>query len=80
MGGTKAGFQKARQTMINKKFNGDEQAYIEWCRQRGARGGQNGNTGGFASQIIGSDGLTGKQRAEVAGAIGGKKSKRTKRQ
>ena len=37
-----------------------------------------GRTGGFASEKVGKDGLTGKQRAEIAGAKGGRKSKRTK--
>ena len=35
---------------------------------------------GFASGKIGSDGLTGRQRARLAGAKGGKISKRTKKE
>lgn len=42
----------------------------------GRRGGKAGNTGGFASETIGKDGLTGKERAKIAGAKGGRKSKR----
>lgn len=43
----------------------------------GAIGGKRGRTGGFASEIMGSDGLTGKERARIVGAEGGRKSKRT---
>lgn len=32
--------------------------------------------GGFASDVVGEDGLTGRQRAAIAGSIGGMKSKR----
>lgn len=39
-------------------------------------GGANGHTGGFASETVGSDGLTGHQRAVIAGAKGGRISKR----
>lgn len=44
----------------------------------GAKGGANGNTGGFASYEVGSDGLTGRERASVAGAIGGQARVSTK--
>lgn len=39
-------------------------------------GAVRGKTGGFASEKIGKDGLTGLQRAVLAGAIGGRKSRR----
>lgn len=39
MGGTKQGRAKARQTMIDRHFNGDEAAYLEYMRQISARGG-----------------------------------------
>lgn len=42
----------------------------------GAIGGVKGKTGGFASDKVGLDGLNGKQRASVAGAIGGALSRR----
>ena len=34
--------------------------------------------GGFASELVGKDGLTGRDRAKKCGAIGGRKSRRTK--
>lgn len=44
----------------------------------GAKGGRNGRTGGFASNKLGEDGLTGAQRARIAGAKGGRISRRRK--
>lgn len=44
----------------------------------GAKGGKNGKTGGFASNVVGEDGLTGAQRARIAGAKGGRISRRSK--
>ncbi len=44
----------------------------------GAKGGRNGSTGGFASQVVGEDGLTGAERARIAGANGGRVSRRRK--
>jgi general stress protein YciG len=44
----------------------------------GAKGGRNGVTGGFASQVVGEDGLTGAERARIAGANGGRISRRRK--
>lgn len=48
----------------------------DWYARIGRIGGQNGNTGGFAAEEPGKDGLTGAQRAKIAGAKGGKISKR----
>lgn len=42
----------------------------------GKKGGLIGRTGGFASKKVGADGLTGIERARVAGAKGGRISKR----
>lgn len=46
----------------------------------GSIGGHNGKgpnyTGGFASKKVGPDGMTGSQRAKIAGAKGGKTSTR----
>lgn len=71
MAGTKEGGKKAAAT--NKKRHGKGfYAHI------GQKGGQNGHTGGFASDVVGTDGLTGKERAKLAGAKGGKISKRGK--
>lgn len=39
-------------------------------------GGQNSHTGGFASRVVGLDGMTGPERAKIVGAKGGRKSKR----
>ena len=64
-------------TML-KRFNGDEQALHEHMASIGARGGENGTDGGFASQRPGKDGLTGPERAALVGKIGGIKSRRPK--
>lgn len=45
----------------------------------GAMGGKKGRTGGFASQRVGSDGLTGRERAIKYGREGGRVSRRSKR-
>lgn len=47
--------------------------------QSGQSGGRKGSSGGFASDKVGKDGLTGKERAVVAGRKGGKVSRRTHR-
>jgi len=69
MAGTHEGGQRARETN-RKKYGRDFYAEI------GRKGGRNGHTGGFASEAIGKDGLTGSERAKVAGAKGGRKSRR----
>lgn len=61
MSGTIAGGRKAAKT--NKKLYG-----ADFYAQIGAKGGRNGHTGGFASNPA---------LARVAGAKGGKKSRRT---
>lgn len=62
MSGTKAGGKKAAET--NKaKYGPDFYAQI------GRKGGRNGHTGGFAANP---------ELAKIAGAIGGRKSKRGK--
>ncbi len=71
MAGTKMGGQKAAAT--NKaKYGRDFYAAI------GAKGGQKGKTGGFASDKKGQDGLTGRERARMAGSKGGRISRRSK--
>ena len=60
MSGTKAGGQKAKETMY-KKYGKD------WFKKIGAIGGHNGHTGGFAQDP---------KLAKLAGIKGGKKSKR----
>ncbi len=69
MAGTKAGGLKAAAT--NKLRHGPGFYSII-----GRKGGRKGRTGGFASEDVGSDGLTGRERASIYGTIGGKRSKR----
>lgn len=69
MSGTREGGKKAAET-IRKKHGANFYAEI------GRRGGMRSVTGGFASEKKGSDGLTGPQRAKIAGRIGGQASKR----
>lgn len=69
MAGTKEGGQRAAAT--NKARHG-----ADFYARLGRLGGKNSHTGGFASEKVGGDGLTGKERASKAGAIGGKRSKR----
>lgn len=69
MSGTKAGGMKAAAT--NKLRHG-EGFYAKIDK----RGGMNGHTGGFASDVVGEDGLTGKERARIAGRKGGLISRR----
>lgn len=70
MSGTAIGGKKA--SITNKQRYGDN-----FYSVIGQRGGRNGHGGGFASEVIGIDGLSGRERASVVGAIGGKKSRRT---
>lgn len=69
MSGTKEGAKKSSET-IKKKYGND------WYKIQGAKGGKKSRNGGFASSKVGEDGLTGKERASVAGAKGGRLSKR----
>jgi hypothetical protein len=69
MAGTKAGGQAAAAT--NKLKHGED-----FYAKLGVLGGKASNNGGFASDKVGADGLTGKQRASKVGAIGGSISKR----
>ena len=71
MPGTIEGGRKAAATN-KKKYGKDFYANI------GRKGGRNGHTGGFASDKVGRDGLTGYERARVAGKKGGLISKRGK--
>ena len=69
MAGTREGGVKARQTNL-EKYGPD------FYKTIGKRGGQMGVSGGFASDKVGADGLTGSERARIAGSKGGTKSKR----
>lgn len=72
MPGTKTGGFKTAETV--KKQYGDD-----FYRRIGRKGGQKSRNGGFASDVVGKDGLTGRERAKIVGAKGGRISKRTKR-
>lgn len=73
MSGTKAGGLKARERNL-EKYGPD------FYKRIGSKGGKSGKgpgyKGGFASSEVGDDGLTGKQRAKIAGAKGGRISRR----
>lgn len=69
MSGTKSRGLKARDTNI-------ERHGADFYREIGRRGGKNGHAGGFASDKVGADGLTGFERAKKVGALGGAKSRR----
>lgn len=72
MSGTISGGKKAAQK--NKELHGKD-----FYRNIGRKGGKRSTTGGFASQKLGKDGLTGLERARLAGAKGGLKSRRKPR-
>lgn len=68
MAGTKAGGKKA--AIKNLAKDPDFYAKI------GKMGGASSRTGGFASNVRGKDGLTGRERAQIVGAKGGTISRR----
>ena len=69
MSGTITGGRKAAET--NRKLHGDD-----FYARRGQNGGQKSTKGGFASTKKGKDGLTGSERAKIAGKKGGTISRR----
>lgn len=71
MAGNVKGGVKAAKT--NKNRHGSD-----FYARIGAKGGRKSKTGGFASKVVGNDGLTGKERAKLVGARGGKISRRKK--
>lgn len=72
MAGTKAGGQKAAAKNLAKDPN--------FYKNIGRVGGSNGTTGGFgSSKVSDKDGLTGAERARIAGALGGRISRRSKK-
>ena len=71
MSGTIEGGRKAAAT--NKERHGKD-----FYQGIGHKGGKVQKGGGFASDKVGKDGLTGKERAKVAGVLGGKASRRRK--
>lgn len=72
MAGTFKGGKKAAAT--NKQRHGKD-----FYAKIGAKGGAKSNHGGFGSLVVGKDGLTGLERAMIAGKIGGSVSKRRKK-
>jgi hypothetical protein cdiviTM7_01565 len=72
LAGTKQGGKKTATTNIARHGK-------DFYSKIGKKGGASGNTGGFASDVIGKDGLTGRERASRAGRIGGLKSKRNRK-
>lgn len=70
MAGTHNGGKSAARA--NKERYGDD----FYCRI-GRIGGAKSKTGGFASEEIGHDGMTGRERASMVGRIGGRKSKKS---
>lgn len=77
MSGTAAGAAKARKRII-EKYGVDEEGKSLFFKAIGENGGLVSKGGGFSSDKIGKDGLTGRERARIAGAIGGKASRRKK--
>lgn len=69
MAGTIYGGKKAAQSNIERHGK-------DYYSRIGRKGGKRSTTGGFASQKVGKDGLTGLERAKLAGAKGGRRSKR----
>lgn len=72
MSGTVSGGKKAAQKNI--ELHGKD-----FYKEIGRKGGKRSTTGGFASQKVGKDGLTGLERARLVGAKGGSKSRRKPR-
>lgn len=71
MAGTKAGGLKAAATI--KRIKGEN-----FYKKIGGIGGRRSGTGGFASLVVGADGLTGPERARIVGSKGGRISRRGK--
>lgn len=69
MPGTPEGGRKT--AITNKERYGED-----FFKNIGQKGGRVSCNGGFASDKVGKDGLTGRERAKLVGAIGGKKSRR----
>ena len=59
---------KARATILAKN--------PDFYKRIGKKGGMRSTTGGFACTEVGDDGLTGAERAKIAGAKGGRISRR----
>jgi hypothetical protein len=71
MAGTKEGGRKARETKLAR----DPNVYSNMGKRNVGLLKPNS---GFGSKEIGDDGLTGKQRAKLAGSIGGRQPRKKK--
>ena len=71
MSGTVKGGKKA--SITNKQKHGED-----FYKRIGRKGGKKSCNGGFGSNKVGRDGLTGIERAKLAGRKGGLRSKRGK--
>ena len=71
MSGTVKGGKKA--SITNKQKHGED-----FYKRIGQKGGKKSCNGGFGSNKVGKDGLTGIERARIAGRKGGSHSKRGK--
>ena len=71
MSGTVKGGKKA--SITNKQKHGED-----FYKRIGQKGGKKSCNGGFGSSKVGLDGLTGLERAKIAGKKGGLRSKRGK--
>ncbi len=67
MAGTRQGAFKA--ALTNKQIRGND-----YFRKLGRKAGSFGTTGGFASELVGEDGLTGVERSKIQGARAGRRS------
>ena len=70
MPNTKAGGKKAQQTLLERL--GSKEAVRKYYQEIGRKGGVKSRGGGFGSEKIGKDGLTGAERARQAGQVGSK--------
>jgi len=71
MAGTRSGGLKA--AAQNKQLYGED-----FFKRIGRAGGKISRSGGFASDLIGEDGISGRDRARIAGVKGGTASRRNK--
>lgn len=64
---------KWKRTMLERY---GKEGWRALMQKAGRAGGSMSSGGGFASDIVGKDGLTGRERSRIAGQKGGKISKR----
>jgi len=69
LSGSKAGGIKMKATLLKRL--GSEEAVLAFRQESGRKGGSKSRNGGFGSQVVGKDGLTGRERAIVVGKRGG---------